>query len=140
MHFKPALTAFLRLCCPHCSETAMFAPVRSLRSLAGWFDTRPGCPRCEYLFEREPGYFLLATWGTVYLPAVLLGVALMFLLPRWFRLGDAGLLAATLLPTMLLAFAFARHGRALFLIIDHLVDPINEDDRKNYRKRMANEN
>jgi hypothetical protein len=137
MRFQTALTAFLRLRCPHCGETALFAPVKSLRNLSGWFDTRAGCPRCEYLFQREPGYFLLATWGTVYGPAALLSVALMLLLPRWFRLGDAALLAATLLPTVLFAIAASRHGRLLFLIADHLFDPVNEEDRKAYREKVS---
>lgn len=139
MRFRPALAAFLTLRCPHCAQTAMFAPLRSLRRLQGWFDTRMGCPLCEYLFEREPGYFLLATWGTVYGPAALLGVTLMLSLPRWFKLGDAALLALTLPPTLLFAFAVSCHGRALFLILDHHFDPINEDDRNGYRRRVAAE-
>jgi uncharacterized protein (DUF983 family) len=137
LRFKFVLIALLRLRCPHCGEAALFEPVRALRSLHGWFDTRPGCPRCEYLYEREPNYFLQATWGTIYVPAALLGVALMFLLPRWFRLGDTALLLAIITPMVLLAFAISRHGRLLFLIIDHLLDPLSEDDRKNYRKQIA---
>lgn len=129
-----AARAALRLRCLHCGVTPVFKPWRSLRSLAQWFDTEPGCPACEYRFEREPGYFLMATWGTVFFPAALLGVALMFLLPRLHPMNDAWLLFNVCWPTALFAVAISRHGRLAFMLVDHFFDPPGEDDRAAWRK------
>ena len=115
----------------------MFAPLRKTRSLDGWFTTAHGCPRCEYRFEREPGYFLMATWATGFLPPALLGIALMLLLPRWFNMSDAVWLTACMIPAALLAVAIARHSRAVFLWIDHLFDPLADEDRKKYQENAA---
>jgi hypothetical protein len=139
MRVKDEFIRLLRLRCPHCGESPMFTPLTQVRGLHGWFDTRLGCPRCEYLFVREPGYFLLATWGVVFFPASVLGTTLMIILPHWFSLSENGRMAAALLPALLFAVVISRHARLLFLIIDHRFDPLDEDDWKNYRDRMANE-
>ena len=131
----PALIGLLRalrLRCPHCGETAIFPPLRKTRSLSGWFTAEYGCPRCAYRFEREPGYFLMATWATGFFPPALLGVALMLLLPLWFKMSDTVWLAACMIPAALLAVVIARHARAIFLWIDHLFDPPDEAERKKY--------
>ena len=130
----PALRAIGMLRCPRCGATPVFKPWRRLRSIAQWFDTEPGCPRCEYCFEREPGYFLMATWGVVFFPAALLGVALMFLLPRLHPMNDAWLLCNACWPTALFAVAISRHARVLFMAVDHLFDPPGEADRAAWRK------
>ena len=108
--------------------------MRQTRSLNAWFTTAYGCPRCAYRFEREPGYFLMATWATGFFPPALLCVALMLLLPLWFKMSDTVWLAACMIPAALLAFAIARHARAIFLWIDHLFDPLKEEDQRLYQQ------
>jgi hypothetical protein len=44
----------------------MFVPVARTRSLRDWFAPLDGCPRCGYAYDREDGYFLMATWGVHY--------------------------------------------------------------------------
>src|SRR6185436_3352057 len=67
---RPRLRVFLwralRLRCPECGISPMFVPLRRTRSIRDWFEPLDGCPRCGYAYEREPGYFLLAIWGSQY--------------------------------------------------------------------------
>src|SRR5438270_13736892 len=67
---KPSPWLYLKrallLRCPECGISPMFVSWRRTRSLDDWFKPLDGCPRCGYAYEREPGYFLLATWGSQY--------------------------------------------------------------------------
>src|SRR3954462_15734478 len=56
----------LRLRCPECGVSRIFKPWRQTRSFDDWFRTLDGCPICNYVYEREQGYFLLAIWGVNY--------------------------------------------------------------------------
>src|SRR5687768_18525168 len=56
----------LRLRCPECGHHPIFVPARRVRSLFDWFAPLDGCPECGYAYEREEGYFLLATWAVNY--------------------------------------------------------------------------
>src|ERR671915_519718 len=64
-----------RLRCPECGVSPVFVPLRRTRSLRDWFTPLDGCPRCGYAYERESGYFLLATWGIHYFTVTGLGLA-----------------------------------------------------------------
>jgi hypothetical protein len=52
----------LRWQCPVCGLFPLFCPVSQVHSLNDWFATLPGCPHCQYVYDREPGCFLLAFW------------------------------------------------------------------------------
>lgn len=125
---KPNPWAFffraLRLRCPECGVSPMFVPLRRTRSLRDWFTPLDGCPRCGYGYDREDGYFLMATWGVHYFAVagfgLVLGLVLERLLPTW----DVWwLVAATAVPTVLLGFLFARHAKAFYIAVDHFCDP-----------------
>src|SRR4051812_50019660 len=98
----------LRLRCPECGHARIFKPWRQTRSLDDWFRPLHGCPHCDYAYEREPGYFLLAIWGLNYgliagwgvIGGV--GIAALFLPPLW----GVGLLGFSPLPGF--CFFFAR--------------------------------
>src|SRR3954470_9957856 len=60
------LVRALRLRCPECGRHPIFVPARRVRSLYDWFFPLDGCPECGYAYEREDGYFLLATWVVNY--------------------------------------------------------------------------
>ena len=113
----------LRLRCPECGVSPIFLPLRRTGTLNDWFLPLDGCPRCGYAYEREPGYFLLATWGVHYTVVagfgLILGLILEATLPY-----DIWLIAAiTAVPTVVLGFLFARHAKAIYLAIDHFYDP-----------------
>lgn len=113
----------LRLRCPECGISRIFKPWRQTRSLDDWFRTLHGCPQCEYTYEREQGYFLLAIWGLNYglIAGVGLGGALLlhalFSAPLWI------IILFVFLPMPFFSFFFARHAKALFLALDHYYDP-----------------
>lgn len=52
--------------CPECGVPPIFVPIRRTRTFRDWFTPLDGCPRCRYAYERESGYFLMATWGSNY--------------------------------------------------------------------------
>src|SRR5450432_1199080 len=81
---QPKLGVFLHralhLRCPECGITRLFKPLRQTRSLHDWFTPLAGCPQCNYSYEREQGYFLMAIWGMQYFIVAGFGVTLGLLL------------------------------------------------------------
>jgi len=108
-----------RLQCPVCGLQPLFKPVGQISSITDWFETLPGCPHCNYKYDREPGYFMLALWSLDYGTAALVGIAIMLVLVNFFALSTWQLLLFTLLPTFLFALLFVRHSKAFYLAIDH---------------------
>ena len=112
-----------RLRCPECGVSPMFVPVARTRSLRDWFTPLDGCPRCGYAYDREDGYFLLATWGVHYFTIAGFGLVLGLVLLTFTSLGLAWSIVLTALPTVVVGFLFARHAKAIYLAIDHFCDP-----------------
>jgi uncharacterized protein (DUF983 family) len=113
----------LALRCPECGISAVFVPLKEVRSLFDWFTPLDGCPRCGYAYEREQGYFLLAVWGVNYGVVALLGVIIGLYIQNKYNPGIWSPLWLWLLPMPLLSFVLARHAKALFLAMDHYFDP-----------------
>ena len=113
----------LLLRCPTCGISPIFPTLKKTRSLRDWFSPLDGCPRCGYPYEREPGYFLLATWAGSYGSGSLLGLALYFFLDWKYNPPIWDLLAMVLLPVIAFNLLFARHSKSLFLAFDHFFDP-----------------
>jgi uncharacterized protein (DUF983 family) len=109
----------LRLRCPVCGVSPLFKPVSRIRNVMDWFVTLPGCPRCDYVYDQEPGYFMLALWSFDYGAAALFGIGLFLILFNYFELSTWQLILLTLIPTMLVAILFVRHAKAFYLAIDH---------------------
>jgi uncharacterized protein (DUF983 family) len=113
----------LALRCPVCGESRLFAPARSVRSLHAWLTPLEGCPLCRYRYERESGYFLLATWAFNYLFVGGLALLAWLLISSFTRLSLTATLLVLLVPMPLASVLFARHAKALWLALDHFVDP-----------------
>ncbi|MBE7209788.1 MAG: DUF983 domain-containing protein [Gluconacetobacter diazotrophicus] len=112
--------------CPVCGTRPIFIPWYRVRSFHDWFTPLDGCPRCGYPYEREPGYFLLAVFGFNPGFAVFVATALFVYLavteqavrlPAWEFMCIVGL------PVPIINILIARHAKALFLALDHFVDP-----------------
>jgi hypothetical protein len=119
---KKALHFFyrsLRLRCPVCGISPLFKPVAQIRSVTDWFETLSGCPRCDYIYDQEPGYFMLALWSFDYGAAALFGMALFLFLFNFFEFTTFQLVLLTLIPTTLFAVLIVRHAKAFYLAIDH---------------------
>ena len=101
----------------------MFVRWRRTRSLDDWFTPLDGCPRCGYAYQREGGYFLLATWGVHYFTVTGLALAIGLLVDSLWKVDLWVLIAAVCLPTLLFGFLFARHAKSIYLAIDHYFDP-----------------
>ncbi len=109
----------LRWRCPVCGVSPLFRPISQIRNVLDWFVTLPGCPRCDYVYDQEPGYFMLALWSFDYGAAALFGIGLFLILFTYCELSTWQLILLTLLPTMLFAVLFVRHAKAFYLAIDH---------------------
>jgi uncharacterized protein (DUF983 family) len=128
--FRKARIYFVRallLRCPVCGKHPIFLPALRIRSLRDWFSPLDGCPRCGYPYEREPGYFLAATWVINYGIGSLLGIIIYLVLDFTMELPIGVLLASVLVPIGLFNLVFARHSKALFIAVDHLSDPHEKD-------------
>ncbi len=116
----------MALDCPVCGTKPIFKAWRGVRSFYDWFTPLDGCPRCGYPFEREPGYFLLAVFGFNFGIGTTLGIGGFILLAVY---GDAAntpvwaLLATIAAPIPIINLLIARHMKALFIALDHFVDP-----------------
>ena len=118
-----------RLRCPVCGISPLFLPARRTEGILDWFTILPGCPRCGYRYEREPGYFLFALWLFSFGLVPVVGVGLLLLLVRLFELSTAQMVFFTLVPTLLLGIISVRHVKAFYLAFDHLVHPhVDETD------------
>ena len=109
--------------CPVCGEHPIFTPARSVRSLRDWFTPLEGCPRCRYRYERESGYFLLATWAFNYLFVGGLALLAWGILSTFTSLSLVPMLLVLLLPMPVVSVLFARHAKAFWLAFDHFFDP-----------------
>lgn len=87
--------------------------------MAHWFETLEGCPRCNYVYNQEPGYFLLALWVFDYGVAAVFGIALLLIFLNFFQLSTVQLLILTLIPTFIVAVLIVRHAKAFYLAMDH---------------------
>lgn len=123
----------LRLRCPVCGVSPLFKPISQIRSVMDWFVTLPGCPRCHYVYDQEPGYFMLALWSFDYGAAALFGIGLFLILFNYFELSTWQLLWLTLPPTLFFAVLFVRHAKAFYLAIDHYF--FHEDGQSTEFKR-----
>jgi len=113
----------LALRCPVCGESPLFAPAPSVRTLHAWLTPLEGCPLCRYRYERESGYFLLATWAFNYVFVAGLALAAWFLIASFTRLTLTQTLLVLLVPMPLASLVFVRHAKALWLALDHFIDP-----------------
>lgn len=122
----PSLWRFLRrgmVCkCPECGISPIFVRLSRTRTFREWFTPLDGCPRCGYAYERESGYFLMATWGSNYFAVAGLGIALGLVLPHFIAsMWVVGWITGSL--TLAAGLLFARHAKAIYLAIDHYFDP-----------------
>lgn len=114
--------------CPVCGISPIFLSFKQVESIPDWFATLPGCPRCDYVYDREPGYFLLALWVINFGLVAVVGIGVLFLLDYLFTdLSVGQLLFFTLVPLWGLGILSARHTKAFFMALDHWVNPINYD-------------
>jgi uncharacterized protein (DUF983 family) len=124
---KPRLWTFLKralkLRCPECGRHPLFVPLRKVRSLFNWFYPLDGCPHCGYAYEREEGYFLLATWVVNYGVTGAIGLATGLILQSYTQVGFWPIVCTLLLLMPLISVLFARHAKAIYLAIDHYFDP-----------------
>ena len=109
----------LRLKCPVCGLYPMFLPVYKLRRFMDWFITLPGCPHCNYAYDREPGYFMLPLWSFDYGVSGVFGITLCLILLNYFQLSTWQLLIFTLIPTFIVAILLVRHSKAFYVALDH---------------------
>ena len=94
-----------------------------MRSLSSWLAPVDGCERCHYRYERESGYFLLATWAFNYLFVGGLALVVWFFLATWGGLSLTATLLLILVPMPLVSLLVARHAKAFWIAFDHFVDP-----------------
>ena len=113
----------LKLRCPECGISPIFMPICRTRSVWNWFTPLDGCPRCGYAYQRESGYFLLATWAVNYGVVAGLGLVTALILDYFYHPPLWKLICVMAIPCPILAVLFARHAKALYLAIDHYFDP-----------------
>lgn len=112
-----------KLRCPECGVSPVFRPLRLARSPHDWLNPLPGCAICGYAYEREPGYFLPATWMVQAFSVLGLGIG-WGLFAQWMWSPPLpALFAIACVPALLFAFLFARHSKAIYLAIEHAIDP-----------------
>ncbi|MGH9444023.1 MAG: hypothetical protein ACRD16_17300 [Thermoanaerobaculia bacterium] len=106
-----------------CGESPLYLPLFRVRSLSSWMTPLAGCARCRYPYERESGYFLLATWAVGYGATSLLGLFLWLVASMILNLDLTQTLLFVLLPLPVFSILFVRHAKALWLAFDHFWDP-----------------
>ena len=104
----------LRLRCPMC---------RSGRMFAGQITMHAQCPKCRYVFEREPGYFLGAiAIGYFLCVGIVSGLAVLI---HTARLGDSwewSFVIAFVVYLFFIPLVF-RYARGVWMYVDNWLDP-----------------
>jgi uncharacterized protein (DUF983 family) len=114
-----ALRRGLALRCPRCGRAPLFD---------GPFRMRARCAGCGLGFEREAGYFV----GAIYINygvTVLLALAGYFALDRWLAPSVGWQVALWGAFAVLFPLWSFRYSKAVWLALDHLVDPDGGGDR-----------
>jgi hypothetical protein len=109
--------------CPVCGISPLFLPAHKIEGLEDWFAVLPGCPRCGFAYEREPGYFILPIGLVSFGVIMFCGIGLTLSLDSLFELSTAQLIFFTLVPTWGISILCVRHAKAFFLAFDHFIDP-----------------
>ena len=117
------LSRSARLRCPECGISPVFVPARKTRSWHDWVTPLDGCPRCGYAYQREGGYFLMATWGVHYFVVTGLCLLAALLVDHFFRISFVALAVSVSVLTLLFGTWFARYAKSLYLAVDHFFDP-----------------
>jgi len=94
-----------------------------VEGITDWVDTLDGCPRCDYVYHREPGYFLFALWIINFGIVAIVGVIQVLVLYYWFNLSTPAIMFTTLVSMWALGLLSARHTKAFFIAFDHLIHP-----------------
>jgi uncharacterized protein (DUF983 family) len=108
-----ALRRAMGLRCPRCGRSPLFT---------GLVRMVPRCPVCGLAFEREAGYFI----GAIYINyGLTVGLALggYFVLEAWLAPRPIWQVAVWSVFAVLFPFWSFRYSKALWLALDHLVDP-----------------
>lgn len=94
----------------------------------GWFQMRGSCPACGLRYGREPGYFL----GSIYINYGVTALITTFGFV-WLRFGldveGRPLLIGFSAFCLLFPVVFFRHARALWLVLDCVLDSSTLEDR-----------
>ena len=104
----------LRLRCPRCGTGALFER---------WLTMRPACAACGLSFEREAGYWVGAIYVN-YALTVALALGGYFALAAWTTIGTGAQVALWSAFVIVFPFGSFRHSKALWLALDHLMDPV----------------
>lgn len=102
----------------------LFKSIGRVRGFADWFSTLEGCPRCDYRYEREPGYFLMSIFAINYSLMIGTGLGLWILTEIFLELPLRTQLAVILVPMTVVGLAAARHSKAVFLAFDLWLVPV----------------
>lgn len=113
----PLLVRGLRQRCPVCGKGKIFS---------GFFKTYERCPACHFIYEREPGYYSGAVAINLIVSELLIAViAIPLAASQTIPLVYLIILGVTL-PVLLPIF-FYRPTKSLWMALDHLLHPINEE-------------
>lgn len=108
--------------CPYCLQTP-------LRKPGSWFEFKDGCPRCNYRYEREDGYFSGAPWMVTYpiLAVAVLSIVIGF--SSDLGLGSFKLMGAIALVAVMIGLGLYPFSRAIWMVLDHLLHPLQDKDQ-----------
>ena len=112
-----------RLRCPECGVSRVFMPASKTRTVHDWVTPLDGCPRCGYAYQREGGYFLIATWGIHYFTVTGVCLVAALLADHFLDVSFTTLAVSVSLATLVFGFWFSRYAKSLYLAIDHFFDP-----------------
>ena len=120
---RPKLRAIVLLRCPHCLQ-------QPLRKPGSWFEFNEGCPTCGYRYEREEGYFVGAPWMISYpilgIPGLIAAIRLYPYFSQHYVMTIFGAILA--LGASVLGLAFYPFARAIWLVADHLFNPLEDSE------------
>ncbi len=124
---RPNFLSALKLKCPYCKK-------QKLLKNSSYFVFNKACNNCEYLIEREVGYWTGASWMLNFPITSTLAFILVVYLMLTSKLNEE--LIATIVSVFIFAFGalIFPFCQALYLYLDHKIKPLSVDDFEEYNR------
>lgn len=130
---KPNLKFSLKLRCPYCGESPLLVE-------KSWFRFRNGCESCDYIYEREVGYYAgasqMISFPVASLFAFILAAVLMFLFPTLNLMYVVGICG---IVVIVLGAVCTPMSMSLWMWFDHKFSPLTEKDRLSSKVKLKSQ-
>lgn len=122
-NFIEYLSRCFRSFCPVCGKGKLFIPYGDVKEIRDLFLPPKYCDQCKFEFRREPGYYFGVLAPCLSVLSILFGIFIGLISFFIFHFEMIDVVWSCLFGLFLGVFIFFRTSIAIFIAIDHSIDP-----------------